>query len=295
MKSLGNTVSVFKDTNQVFSCSDVDWSTVREGSYFKLSRDNVSYIVGRTSQIYFIKDFEVLSRNEIKVNSNIGPNLIVGDSLVISYKEYELSTLLSISNGGENYKVNDIVSIIGGKVSKDIQTGVSSLISFIVTKVGPKGEIEELGPNTRGRYIQPPNFISFLADGSGVGAVLELEYRIIDDRTTIERGIDNIILQDDKTIITVNFPLPVGLLIGKLSVEKWKIELTQPYIGESAIHENYELCRDFTPNLKLPISVRGNFRMETLYNQSIIILDEQINQLKNTISELRQDINKLKS
>src|SRR5688500_8997225 len=104
MKQFGYTASVLKDNNVVVAHSDADWSALAERSSFRFNKDNIFYGVGRTEQFLFIKEFNS-SGNILTVYDDTGINIGFGDTLTVSYKEFELGTVLSILDKGKGYRV----------------------------------------------------------------------------------------------------------------------------------------------------------------------------------------------
>src|SRR5689334_2185581 len=100
MKHIGYFVSVNKGSNKVVAHSDADMSAVREGSFIRIGSDSVFYTVVKPEFTHIITDFDVVARNQIKINSVLDNSLLVGDNIYITYKEYELATIFNISNPG---------------------------------------------------------------------------------------------------------------------------------------------------------------------------------------------------
>jgi len=286
MKNLHSTISVIKDTNRVVACSDIDMSVVRPGSFFRAGNDSVFYTVLKSSKFFFIEDFKVISRSQIQINKNIGIDLLRGDTLKLSYKEYTCDTLVEIKNGGGGYKIGDEITPNGGSLSIDITTGYGVPAVFRVEDVNEKGTITKVSMKDAGRYIIAPHPIAELNGGEGRGAVFEMIFSLLSNRALIEREVSTITFEGGVTNIFFDYSLPANVTEGKLSVEKYELILTSPYLGDTKISESFDLSRDFTAHLKLPLLVKNSFSREQLINQAFNILDNRIAALEAKIKEL---------
>jgi hypothetical protein len=288
MKPLGFTVSVLKDTNRVVASSEIDLMKVKAGDYFTVNGEPVFYTIARCDKFFYIKDFEVIDSRSIKLNTEVGINLIPGDNLKITYREYELKVFIDIKFGGVNYKVDDVITVLGGTPSVNRQNGLTETTSFTVLEVDDKGSILSLGPRSKGVYIDPPSQISEVIGGKGVGAVLEVGYSVLDQRATVENVVAKV-PDISQGIVVLDFPLPPSLKDGKLSVEKWQFTLTSPYLGESKINATYDIASNFTTNLRLPLMLQNSFQRELIYNEAMNILEQRVVALEARIRALESN------
>ncbi len=286
LKHIGLTASAARDSNLVIGGSDVDWSIIRPGSYFRFSTDDHFYTIAKTSRIFFVRDFDVLAPNKITIKSDIGSTIQINDVLKLSYKEYELLTLFGIENGGMGYKVGDTVYIEEGSVVRELSSGLLLRAGFTVEAVDEEGKITGLSLVSKGRYLESPGEICNLSGGNGKGVAVNAEFRLLDERQIVERTVVTIDANRMTGNMWLDYPLPAGLKIGKLSVEKWQLHLTSPYLSETKISAGYEIARDFTPHLGLPLMVRGTLSAELTFNQSMAILDERVRRLEDKITDL---------
>lgn len=285
MKPLGFTISVLKDTNRVVASSEVDLTKVKAGSYFRIGGEPIFYTIARADKFFYIKDFTVIDPHTVKISSEVGINLLPGDNLKITFKEHEMAVFIDIKNGGERYKVDDVITVVGGTPSVNRENGLIETTSFVVLEVDEKGAIRNLGPRTKGVYIEPPFSIVEVTGGNGVGAVIELGYAVIEQRATVENVV-NKVPDVNQGLVILDFPLPTNLKSGKISVEKWQLTLTSPYLGESKINATYDISTNFTPSLRLPLMVKNSFQKEILYNEAMNILEQKIIALEARIKEL---------
>jgi hypothetical protein len=288
MKNLHSTISVIKDTNRVVAQSDVDFSVIRPNSYFKVENDTNFYIVAKSNKFFFIEDFKVISRGQIQINKNIGIDLLRGDTLKLSYKEYTGDTLIEIKNGGGNYKVGDELSPGGGSLSVDVVTGFGVPTTFKVEEVNERGTITKVSLKEAGKYIVSPHTICEMNGGNGAGAVFEMIFALLSNRALIERTISTIAFEKGVSNVFFDYNLPANITEGKLSVEKYELTLTSPYLGDTKISSSYSVARDFTANLKLPFLVKNSFSTDTIINQAFNILDNKITELEARIKKLEK-------
>ena len=142
---------MLKDTNRVVASSEVDLSKVSPGDYLRIDKEPLVYTVARADKMFYIKDFNVIDRKTIEIPSPVGVNLIVGDTLKITYKEYGCVGLLEIKHGGLRYKVGDVLTVEGGTPTVNLETGLIETTSFNVIEVDENGSILTLGPRTNGK------------------------------------------------------------------------------------------------------------------------------------------------
>jgi hypothetical protein len=288
MKHLGHTISILKDTNRAVCSSDSDWSVVRPGSFIRFAKDDTFFVIAKTNKIFYIKDFKVENipdGRKITIADDIGINLCRGDTLNITYKEWTLLTLMDIKNPGKGYKVNDKVFPKGGILANDSVSNIKSPTTFRVTGVDENGGIKNVALESEGLYLEAP--VGECEGGSGSGAELDVEYKPVDNRKMMERTVMSVSPGHIESSLVLNYPLPVGVKIGKLSVQKWEIILTSTYLFDSKVGETYAVTRDFTPNLNLPLMSANSLGMSTTYNQSAQRIDSEIASLKDQIKELR--------
>jgi hypothetical protein len=291
-KAYQTIASIVSETNRAVSTSDENWNSIRENSYIRFGDDPGFYTVGKVRSFFFIKDFNIRG-NRVLINDNIGLNLSVHDCLQISYKEYELLTIISPKDGGSRYKVGESISIDGGQLSPNNNTGFKNAASFKVIQVDESGRILQVALEERGKYTVAPGRICKVAGGSGSGAEFECEFKVTDNRTLVDKTITDIERLPGQTVLVLDSGFPEGVLEGKLSVEKWEILLTSSYTGETKNSQPCEITRDFTPYLGLPLTMRGSINPESVYNLAINILDNKMAEFDKRLSVIETKINKL--
>lgn len=278
--------SIIKGTNRVVCSTNVKKSDVKVGSLFKFQRGKTYYNVSLVDDIYLIKEFKSNGGPSIEISGNLEINLSVGDEILISYKEYELSAVWGITKGGSGYRVGDVLNLVGGTPSIDVNSGINQTASIKVKSVGPKGEIQEISLVSKGKYLELPPKIVSLSGAVGDGGTLDVEYDIINNRATIERVIKYIDVQSSVAYILLDNPLPVGVKLGKLSCEKIVIVLDRVYDEASESSSPFALSNDYTPNLGLSLLVPNSFSQEVLINKNFINIDNKIKELEDLIKKL---------
>lgn len=283
-------ISVLKDTNRVIASSESDWAGVKPGSYLKIANDSCFYSIAKTREMFFIKDFSVIGANVIKIDSDTGISLLEGDTLSLSFKEWQLSALFGFE-GGSGYRINDVLIPSDGCATFDKIHGNNVVTKFKVDEVDNKGKITSLSLMERGKYLTQPSSKCSLIGGEGTGVVAEIQYELIDDRMLTEAVIEMVDRSNNSfTLVRLNYPVPNGASAGKLSTTKFEIILSGNYIGESKFHVPYSINKDFTPNLDLPLLVHNNPTHHLIFNKAMNLLDDEIKDLQERLAKLEAKV-----
>ena len=277
--------TIKKDTNKLISAGFENWQGVRVGSFFKFSQDQNHYSVARVEPLNFIVDYEKIGPKTLKVASNTDININNLDTVTISYKEWEIQTTNSITNPGRGYRIGNVLTLKGGKPSSDTQSNLKNIASIEVTNVNELGEIAVIRLANKGKYYEIPSEIS-LTGGNGTGATLDISFKVCDNRTIVERDIENVEFDGSNTIFTINYALPEEVKFGKIGADKWEIYLATSYVEGTRINDVYEITRDFTPNLSLPILAKGSLSLDAVFNSAMLTLDNKIKSLESRLAIL---------
>lgn len=288
MKLITSKISILNGTNRAISSSEDDWSILSGGEYIKIGGDsNVFYEILDVKSFFYIKDFEVGNNNsEIIIKGNTGIDLLKGDTLDISYKEKELSHIIEIVSAGFGYKVGDILTIIGGDVSKNTRDNTTTETLFEVKQVNESGGVVSINCIKNGKYINMENGIFNVSSSNGKECRLKLEYKLLTDRQIISREITHIQQDTQNTRVLLNYPLFSGIKEGKISCQKWELFLTNNYNGDTKIETGYNVFRDFTPNLNIPLIAKNSPSQEILYKKAMEIIDFEVQEIKNRLDKL---------
>jgi hypothetical protein len=286
-KKYGYTISATKGSNKIIACSKADWSPVKTGSFIVVGNDDHFYKIVDKNQFSFSKEVFVLpSSDQLKVNGT-DVNLSINDAISFTSNEYKISEVsIEEGEGGSGYKKGDLLIPSGGVYKFYSIDGVDRKAELEVTSVGPGGEITHVKIKSGGAYSIPVEENSDFTGGSGEGAKLSFISSPKGTKIIEERTITNTKEEEGCTILYLDHPIPPRVKTGTITVKKWEISLATSYSGETKIDINYEILKDFTPNLELPL-IRGDINSGyLLYNESISILDEKITELENRIKEL---------
>jgi len=286
MKIIGNIGSIRQGSNRIVSSTYADWSAVREGTFVKFDGDVSFYTASYVEKRTFLKAFSAVKSNILLINENCGNNLTAGDTLVISYKEYELNTIYKIINGGSGYKLGEELVVAGGVASLNQVDNTLNSTLLSVIRVGKNGEILELQVKNRGKYFTIPQQITELKGGSGAGAIVETSFKLADHRSFIERDVEKVEFKSSETNVYLVYGLPPGITEGKISVEKWEMVLSSEYAGETKTNQPFQISRDVSPHYKIALLSKNAPNQEIYVNNAIIKLENKIMELEKRIKRL---------
>lgn len=281
MQNLGLTANVSHGTNSVISSTDCDWSHLRQGYLLRIGNDLCDYQIANVEEFKYSKDFEVVNEQILKVKENINLFLAVGDEIDISFIEYEVYTVFSISQAGTGYKVGDILVVPGGVAVQDSYLGSRQFASLVVKNINSVGGIEKVEIDNKGRYTTSPKegFIN-MGGGSGCNAILDVRFKLSDERKHCERTVESVNFSNNETLIKISYSLPGDIKFGKLSVSKQKITLTSNYAGESKNNVEIKVMKDITSYLKLPLAAQNTNQISEVFNSAMRILDNKIQEIE---------------
>ena len=285
MKNFGRNINIDKNTNVVIGHTEVDFSSARINSLINIDKDGHFYTIGAIEPFNFISDFTI-KNNDLIIPGNVESYFLFEDILTISYKEYELLTILNINNKGTGYKVGDILSLSGGILSVNIIDNTSFPTLLKVEEISSNGEINKLTIAHRGAYISFPEKNNKLQGGSGKDANILLESNLNSNRKMIERQVVSAESFGPDTVIELNYKLPKDVYEGKISMSKYKIILTSNYVGETKRNINYSIARDYTPIYYLPLALKNGNKFEESYNYTVIKMEQKIKELEDKINSL---------
>lgn len=285
-----NTASVLKDSNRVICESKCDPSHLSSGSRIKFYLDPESYTIARIEELFYIVSFEVRSNGDLLIKDNVDINLVLGDVVDVSYKEYELDTKVNIIGAGSGYLVGDVLTIREGTPYTDVDTKIDKYSRLEISDTNEFGGVISLKVIDAGKYIKVPSEqVSFGHEpqgGKGSGLELVLIYKTINNRATISREIFEIGKDGDKYSVRLNHSLPKNIKEGKISVKKYQMFLSSNYASESKFNASYQLITDFTENYKFPYLIQGSLSAAAVYNEAITALDAKIKTLEDKIARL---------
>lgn len=286
MKTTSGSASIIHNTNKLVSSSHSDFSTIRPGSFIKFSKDINHYIVGQISPLFFLVEFKKIGDRQIEVNGDTGININIFDSVTISFKEWEIQTLINLTNSGKGFHTGDVLILDGGKAYTSVQDNLQQLGKIKVESTDENGAINRFSIVEKGRYSESPTSPVKLLGGHGENAEANIQFKNCDNRVVLERDVENVQFDGQKTIITFTYNIPEEITSGKVGVSKYEMILTSSYGEPTKINEKYEITRDFTPYLGLPLVSKNSLVSDLVINQMAILIDKKIKELDEKIAKL---------
>ena len=288
-------VSVENGCNKITSSSEDRFLGIGKGSLIKVGEEPILYtVIGRDS-FFFIKEFYSENSKILSFADDIGSNIQKGDILKITYKEYEAKFISSIVSEGSGYIPESDLNIIGGVLSVDVSVGFGQPTSIYPSSVNSDGAILQAGIKYSGKYLSPPQNPVKSRSNRGSNAEFDIKYIEIPNRSFVDRTVADIYISEGKTFIVLDYSLPPNLSSGKISVEKSVLTLSENYSGKTQKNLSYQIYKDFTPLMKLPLQLKNSLSPEITYNKSCMIIDSEICNLRNEILDLKDRLVKLES
>ena len=256
----------------------------KPGSYFRFKNDPTLFSVQKASNLLVLHEFEIINGPTIKIESDVGIDISVGDEILISHKEYELITVFQIKNKGTGYKIGDKLKLDAEFPNMDVINGLMDYATLEVTEVDKTGGILKININSKGKYFKEPQNELGVIGSLGKGALFEVAFKEMDTKKLIERQVEFIEYNIPCTIY-LNAPIPNGVTKGRLSIDKWELFLSANY-DKNLINIEYEIIQDFTSHLGLPLLAQNSFSKDSVINKSFHILDARIKELEEQIQKL---------
>lgn len=280
------TISVQENSNKIIGSSEEKFAGIRPGSLIKIGEDDILYTVLNRENSFFIKNFTIKDPKTIIIDDNIGINLQIGDNVSITFKEYELLAVFDIIDGGENYINEEEINVIGGDLNIDIVNGITNPAILKISEIDSDGKIKSIGIKNKGKYLNPPDNPVEVSSPDGKNAKFELKFQECSIRNILERQIVNISLKENKSIIILNYSLPLKLTQGKLSVEKNHLILDRNYQGKTKTNLKYQIFKDFTPYLNLGLISKNSLSSEVLLNKDLFAIDAKFKEINDRLNQL---------
>ncbi len=286
MKTNTGSASIIHGTNKLISSSHSDFSTIRAGSFIKFTKDTNHYIAGQISPLFFLVEFKKIGDRQIEINGDTGININIFDSVTISFKEWEIQSVINLTNPGKGYNQGDILILDGGKSYINVQDNLRQFGKIKVESVDENGSINRFSVVEKGRYSEIPNGLVKLLGGKGENAEANILFKNCDNRVVLERDVENVQFDGQKTIITLTYNIPPEIELGKVGVNKYGMILTSNYEEQTKINEKYEITRDFTPYLGLPLLTKGSLTPDLVINQIAILIDKKFKDQDEKIAKM---------
>ena len=287
--------SIKSGTNRVVGQADNDWETIRDGSHLKFVNDPVHYLVASTKKYFFIKSFTSDDGKSILIPEDTGIEMMLNDTVTVSYKDYEVIDVVNITNGGSGYSLGDSLQLSEFNPSLNNFSNSLGIALFKVDSVNQNGEITSLNIDDRGSYHSPigDEEVS-LVGGSGSSVKVKLLGNLKANRSSIERSVVSVDrAADGGTRVFFNYSIPQQITDGKASVHKWELRLSSDYRGSDKIEQVCTITRDFTQKFGFPLMAANAMNGDIAHNESVRKIDTLISDLQNKVQELEEKVNSL--
>jgi hypothetical protein len=289
MKHFGFSINIDKNSNTLVSHAGSNWSALREGSLININNETHFYTIGHKENFNISTNFKNLNGSQIQIDGNYESFFLNNDLINLSYKEYTLSSIMNIVDGGAGYKKGDILIPDGGQLSINSFDNNSETSAIEVKEVDGNGKILKTSITKNGKYLYPPNSTNAVKGGKGKNAQIILQFVGTNYKKNIDRQVIKCVSNESETVLTLNFPISIYIVKGDLFISKWKAYLTSNYVGENVRNGSYHVIRDYTPNHQIPLMTKGTNKIEETYNHSVQQFDKIITNLTNRINELEKN------
>lgn len=254
MKNINTNISIINNSNRIVSSSNADWGLLRQNTNILIGNDKMPYTIAEFKKFFYIKNFSVTDTQTIKIEDTIKANLLVGDEIDLSYKEFYAVEI----NLKKEATANEEKIIEHEQFIEPIKVSLTkgSDITEIVDGGKSLGKINEIGD-------------------------YKISYNEFSDRKMAKYEIVSMDLTN--STILLNKVLPAGVKEGKISVQKWEAFLNTNYMGHDRLNVQCHISRDFTPNLGLPYVPQFGPAQSAIINDILKRLDIEIQEIKNKV------------
>jgi len=295
-KLLFNRASAKEGDNRVVCESRFQPHYIKPGCYIKFEELADHYMVSKSEDSMYIFDFEYYSRGVLLVREEEAMNLVIGDEIDITYKEYEVGSNIIIQNGGVGYCVGDVIEIDEGIAFEDQSTGEIQTAKIKVTSTSEEGEVKTFEIERHGLYTEAPdqNMLIYWQPTGGSGENLELNvvYNTKNNRSVLRREVANLEKgSPDGYIVYLDNELPAHIREGKLSTRKRVLYLSSNFASGTRFSDRFQLIVDFTEQYGLPMLVENSLSLAFVYNKGVNMIDAHIKRLEKRIEELENKSN----
>ena len=296
-KFTNNRASVANGSNLVLCDTDFKPHYVKPGSIFKFNADPENYEISKVEDIYFVLDFNAISLDKLIVSDKEAKNFVLGDSVDLSYKEYNLNNNFEIISAGQGYEVGDAFNVSEGESQVDLSINKNLWAELEVSSVGENGAVTSLSLKTPGKYLSVPEGEILLAwspdSDSGSGLEINLSFSSSPKRSAFTQKLIDIKEMDNGDFyLLLDSSLPSGVKFGKISAKKKALHLSTPYLSDSKESALFNTAQDFSQNLGLPYLLENSMSASTVFNKAMTIVDSRIKNLEDKISSLEEELRK---
>jgi|TARA_Y100000310_G_C20537182_1_gene741417 translation initiation factor IF-1 len=289
--------SIEKGSNQIVCESNFQPHSITVGSDIKFNGDPESYQISKIDDLYFVVDFEMIKPDGLIIKESESKNIVLGDMVDISFKEYQINRNIEIIFPGKGYEVGDKFSIDEGTAQKDSTTEESFFAELEVSSVNGQGGVKELKINKNGNYTKVPEGELLLAwipkGGSGEDLEINIYFSPDSKRSVFRKEVISLSGLDAGTFyLELDSPIPEEIKIGKISSKKKVITISIPYLSETKHSQIFGIVQDFTGNCRLPLMLENSLNAAFIFNKAMKLADQEITLLKDRISKLESSLGK---
>lgn len=277
---------VSKDSNRVVSSSKTSWKPISPNNFFRIKGEPNFYEISKVNEFCYLKEAEVINGDTLKINEDIGANLLIGDELLVMFTVHEFVTVFKISSGGNGYRVGDIIKLDITNATVDNISGNENYTSFEITEVDHSGAIVRFSIVKKGVYYSEQISDCKVIGGKGHGASLVCLFQPKISQNTFERDV-LFIERNIPSLIRLQSSIPKEIAKVNISCQKWEMLLSAQFNRE-IYDSQYEIIKDFTPNYHLPLLLQGSFSKELVFNRTITLIDQKLKELDDKTAKLER-------
>jgi hypothetical protein len=291
-----NRASVKQGDNRVVCESRFQPHYIKPGCYIKFEEAADHYMISRSEDSMYVFDFEHHSKGVVFIKEDEAMNLVIGDEMDITHKQYAINPNITINNGGIGYLVGDVIEVDEGTPFTDPMTGERQVTKLKVASTDEEGSVKTLEFEQKGLYTEAPNENMLIywqpSGGAGEGLELNITYDVLNNRGVLRREVSNLEKGGPEGyLLYLDNELPEHIRRGKLSVKKKNLYLSSNYSSPTRFSGRFQLVIDFTGEYGLPLLVENSLSLAFVYNRGIHMVDGHIRRLEKRIEELEKKSN----
>lgn len=254
MKNINTNISIISNTNRIVSASGADWGSLRQNTNIIIGNDKIPYTIAEFKKFFYIKNFTTVDEQVIKIEDSIKANLLSGDKIDLSYKEF-YAVEIDLDNEAA---ANEERIIEHEQFIEPIKISLSkgSNVAEIIDGGKSLAKIEQIG-----------NY--------------KISYNEFSDRKIIQYEIVSMDLANSTLLL--NKIIPRGVKEGKISTQKWEAFLNTNYMGHDRLNVQCHISRGYTKNLQLPTVPQFGPAQSAVLNDIFKKLDAEIQEIKNKV------------
>lgn len=282
MKNFGYKCSVLRGTDLMISSTKCNWSRLKRGALTQIGSHKDIFQINDFTKVLYTKPFSVKNKNCISIDANIKPYVLIGDSIGMMFKQFEMSDEFLVTERGEGYNVGDLIF-------SDLNTEQNILLSVESTL---NGAIDRFKIINRGLFNnQVKEEVKFQSE-RGFGFKLLINTQEKPEKNKTDRECHNVVYNETETLIYFIHSLPSHVKAGDIILNKWTCKLSRPFITDKegdALNVDYKFYTELTPNYSFPLLLPNQPRQEEFLNAFFYNLDSKLHSLQEQIDKLKHE------